>query len=179
MCHVIQKENSCFLKFKNFLVGLKEISYERDRLFPAYIKGNYKITKLNGLYCLSARAKKQDLNLKFRIKNHLEDESDYIFKTIKIKAGIHISSFSKSMYEDIFSLDQTARIPVLFSLKDLIFWDGDVVSVKRFFLPNEEMIKKLLKEKELFEFRKNFADDYKLIIEIAEKQFQKQNKKEK
>lgn len=41
------------------------------------------------------------------------------------------------------------------------------------------MIKELLKEKELFEFRKNFADDYKLILEIAEKQFQKQNKKEK
>lgn len=175
MCHTIESHNNFFLKLDNFLVGIKEIGHNWIELFPPYINKNYTITKYNGFYCLSAPVKKQDVIFKFNTKNYRKKLiTDYIAKKIKINTSIHILSFLRNTVEYIYVGYKEVMIPVLFNNNDVLFWDGNVVSVKKFFLPNEKMIKKILKETELFIYDENFIDDYKLFLEIVEEQFKKQ-----
>ncbi len=150
MCHeVTPKTGVCYVPMNGSIVGLKtmECSYvirKEKTIWRAWLCKHYYAVDKNGMF--HARPKKQEVLFQVPL-----EAAGTITKSLDIIAGMHLHPFSSEAKSG--RLENTAIwirhtrslvsmtfnvAPVLFSIEDVLFFDGKNVSVKSFRLPGRE-----------------------------------------
>jgi len=140
MCHVIHTRKTgggyyhYFYEMRTLvhcLVGKKEFLIFDGELRPLY-RENFIYRFINESFGLISQETKNTQPVEFHIK---DSEAHCQIVRRYFSCGYHIYPISQSGLRGFLSL------PVVFSLDDVLFFDGETVSVSKFFLPNPKILK--------------------------------------
>ena len=137
MCHIIKTRDNLYLKlFHDSYVGIKNLMITKQcDLYSYYIENYfYNIKEINDENSLLIKVPKTLQEIEFHIdlitKNSEYERLDIVSEII---AGSHISPIGSS---EFFIYEEQIRCPIIFYSDKITFFDGNVISVSEFVLPN-------------------------------------------
>lgn len=177
MCHFISCNNKreFFISFQQIhFVGKKKFFVDENYIYGYYTNSPYILTLDDNDIVFSdiEEVREQEIIFYLPVKDIYDGrifEKDFAW-TNKIRAGLHIAPLnSKDRLPEY--CGSVLIIPVKFFICDLLFYDGNNASVKKFKILHPEKIKKYRINENIAEFDENtYKQIYEFIFSIYEQQ---------
>ncbi|MEO0132640.1 MAG: hypothetical protein ABIK73_06920 [candidate division WOR-3 bacterium] len=152
MCHIVSGTLPSVEGFYRppYLVsylGVKKMEFDEGLMLlsPFYFRNRiYSVNIIDDMYgyrCLSISEEPEKQGVVFRI-NTCEEDKETVFQSQVISSivgGLHVSPFCLSVPEN-HTIDTRDMYIVLFEPKDIVFYDGKDISVRRFHIMDSSFL---------------------------------------